>query len=247
MTFRERFNTTQPLVIASALLGIALIVCAAIASYTAFVIKATNDVVEVTGSAKVAVQADFGRWTLTLETKTGLTDQQVGFDRLDTATNKIVGYFKKQDFSSIETPAPTTLPVFFYPQYGEPQQTGYTVARTIIVSSEDVQKIADLANDIGPLVGADYSVSSNGIELTYQGLPATRVELLTEAIADAKARAESIAKDSNRSVGALRSATGGVVQVLPEGSVDVSDYGMYDTQSVNKEVMVTVRATFSLK
>jgi hypothetical protein len=28
---------------------------------------------------------------------------------------------------------------------------------------------------------------------------------------------------------------------LPKGGVDVSDYGMYDTQSFEKEIMVTAR------
>jgi len=34
---------------------------------------------------------------------------------------------------------------------------------------------------------------------------------------------------------------------LPQGGVDISDYGSYDTQSKNKDVMVTVRATFSIE
>jgi hypothetical protein len=74
-----------------------------------------------------------------------------------------------------------------------------------------------------------------------------RVKLLSQAITDATDRAEAIVQDSGRSIGVLRSASSGVVQVLPEGGVEISDYGSYDTQSMNKEVMVTVRATFSLK
>ncbi len=243
----KTFLQNTPLVLASIVLGSALILSAGVAGYTAYQIKASSDVVEVTGSAKVAVKADFGRWSLSLETKTGLNDQQQGYARLEAATNKISEYLKSQGFTSIETPAAMTMPAFTYPQYSEPIQSGYTVTRTIIVSSSEIEKINNLANDIGPLVGADYTISSSGIELTYQNLAKTRVELLTNAIADAKARAESIAKETGRDVGTLRSATGGVVQVLPEGGVDVSDYGMYDTQSVNKEVMVTVRATFSLQ
>jgi hypothetical protein len=74
-----------------------------------------------------------------------------------------------------------------------------------------------------------------------------RVALLSSAIKDAGARAAAIAKESGRSVGTLRSASGGVVQVLPQGGVDISDYGTYDTQSKQKEVMVTIRAMFSLQ
>ncbi len=136
---------------------------------------------------------------------------------------------------------------YTYPQYGEPIQTGYTVMRSIIVRSANVTELSALTGSIDPFIGDGYTVSTGNLELTYQKLPETRVTLLTDAIADAKARAEAIAKETGRDVGTLRSATGGVVQVLPQGGVEVSDYGMYDTQSMEKEVMVTVRATFSLE
>jgi hypothetical protein len=74
-----------------------------------------------------------------------------------------------------------------------------------------------------------------------------RVKLLTEAVKDATLRANAIAENSGRGVGELRNAVGGVVQVLPAGGIEVSDYGSYDTVSLNKEVMVTTRATFGLK
>jgi hypothetical protein len=243
----QSYLKNNPLVIASTILGLALILCASIVGYTAFQIIASNDVIEVTGSAKVPVQADFARWTLTLSTETGLADQQAGYARLDAATTKIKAYFEEQGLTSFETPAATTNPVFIYPQNAEPIQTGYSVTRAFVVSSDDVSKLTTLANAIEPLIGDNYSVTSNGIELTYQKLPETRVTLLSDAIKDAEARAESIAKESGKQVGELRSATGGVVQVLPQGGVEVSDYGTYDTTNVNKEVMVTIRATFSLE
>jgi hypothetical protein len=48
-------------------------------------------------------------------------------------------------------------------------------------------------------------------------------------------------------VGSIRSASMGVVQVLSPQSIEISDYGSYDTSSVEKEVMVTVKAAFSLR
>ncbi len=238
---------SAPVVAAASVIGVAIVVAALVASYAAYAIKASSDIVEVTGSAKVAVQADYARWTINLDTKTGLTNQQTGYDRLDAATTKILAYLAAEGFTDVETPAASIVPSFTYPQYGEPIQTGYQVTRSIIVRSENIEAIQVLTNNIAPLVGPDYNVSTYGLELTYQKLPETRVALLTDAITDAKARAEAIAKETGRSVSTLRSATGGVVQVLPAGGVDVSDYGMYDTQSVAKEVMVTVRTTFTLE
>lgn len=62
-----------------------------------------------------------------------------------------------------------------------------------------------------------------------------------------KKRAEAIATSSGKTVDSIKSVSMGVVQVMPAGTVDVSDYGMYDTGSIDKEVMVTVKTTFSLK
>lgn len=213
----------------------------------AYTIKLAADTVEVTGSAKEAVLADEARWVINLETKTGLSDQQAGFNRLDGAVTKITEYLAKEGFTEYETPAGTSYPNFSYPQYSEPVQTGYTVSRTILVRSDDVEKLAGLANNVDPLTGSGYTVSTGALELTVGTLPEMRVRLLTEAIKDAENRAKAIAQDSGREVEMLRNASSGVVQVLGEGAVEVSDYGMYDTQSLHKEVMVTVRATFSLK
>jgi hypothetical protein len=245
MKFLQSEN--QPPVTGASVLGLALIMCASIGSYTAYAIKASQDVIEVTGSAKVVVVSDFARWTISLETKTGTSNQTDGYTRLEAATEKIVAYLNEQGYEDIETPAPSIYPNYTYPQYGEPVMTGYTVSRQIVVRSEDVAGIQALAGSIGPLSGSGYTVSTGQVELTYQQLPETRVTLLTEAITDATARAEAIAKESGREVDTLRSASSGVVQVLPAGGVEVSDYGMYDTQSMDKEVMVTVRAKFSIK
>ncbi len=247
MSFLSRLGDGSPIVSAAILLSLAFIIGVGVASYTAYEIKTSQEVVEVTGSAKVAVTADFARWSINLESKTGLTNQQIGYDRLEQATAKIAKYLADSGFTEVEIPSPSIMSTYTYPQYGEPIQTGYLVTRSIMVRSADVAALAALTGSIDPLIGEGYTVSTGNLELTYQKLPETRVSLLTEAIADAKARAEAIAKETGRDVGVLRSATGGVVQVLPLGGVEVSDYGMYDTQSMEKEVMVTVRATFSLQ
>lgn len=246
MSIRDLFAYTQPLVAAATILGAAGIAMALIAGYIAYDIKLGNDVIEVTGSAKRTVTADTARWFIHLETKTGVTEQQQGYARLESATKRILTYLAEQGFVDVETPAIGTYPDYQYPQYGAPIQIGHTVSRDLIVRTGDIERLQALANTIEPLSGAGYNVSTGMLELTYGQLAAARVELLSDAIADAKDRATAIAKDSGRSVGALRTATGGVVQVLPQGGIEISDYGSYDTQSMKKDIMVTVRATFSL-
>jgi hypothetical protein len=136
---------------------------------------------------------------------------------------------------------------YYYPQNGPGVHTGYTINRSVVVRSSEIEKLTTLANNTGPLSGTDYTVTSGGLELTYSKLDEMRVKLLTNAIKDATERANAIAFESGRTVGSLRNATGGVVQVLAADGVEISDYGSYDTSSLNKEVMVTVRASFELK
>lgn len=244
MYIKGLIDYQQPIVAAATLLGVGFVLSAGLGSYAAYKIKVAANTVEVTGSAKEAVVADYAKWTINLEARTPVSNQQIGFDRLETATDNIVAYLKSQGFEDIETPSPMVRQNYTYPDRSEPILTGYTVSRQIIVRGSDVDGIARLAGNISPLTGASYDVTTGGVELTYQKLPDMRVKLLSEAIKDARARAEAIAKETGRSVGALKSATSGVVQVLSEGGVDISDYGSYDTQSKNKDVMVTVRASF---
>jgi len=246
MSFTKLFDYSVPLVAAATILVVGAVGVAVIAAYTAQDIKRASDSIEVTGSAKEAVTADAARWVLNLETKTGVSDQQAGYARLEAASEKIGAYLESQGFTEYEVPAITTSPNYTYPQFGEPIFIGYTVNRPVIIRSSDVEKISTLANTIEPFMGPGYTVSSQSLELTYSKLDEMRVKLLGQAIADAEARASAIARESGRSVGVLRNASSGVVQVLPAGGVDISDYGTYDTQSMEKEVMVTVRATFEL-
>lgn len=244
---KRLFDYSVPLIAAATILAVAAIAVAVYAGTTAYRIKVASDIVTVTGSAKTAVPADTARWTLRLETKTSVYDQQSGYERLAAAGEKIAGYLDKQGFTDHEAGSIDSYPEYRYEQNKDPVQIGYTVGRSLTVRSNDLDAIAALAENIAALSGSGYTVSSGQLEYTVSSLPELRVSLLSEAIKDARDRATAIAKDSGRAIGELRSASSGVVQVLPEGGVDISDYGTYDTMSRRKEVMVTVRAEFSLQ
>jgi hypothetical protein len=123
----------------------------------------------------------------------------------------------------------------------------YNLTETITVSSPDVAKITAVAKDSASLAAGGVLISTQSLEYLYSKLPELRVSLLSAAVSDAKARASELAKSGGAKVGKLRSAASGVVQVTSPNSIDVADYGQYDTSSVDKEVMVTVKATFALR
>lgn len=247
MSIRKLFDYSVPLVAASTILVIGVFATALYVGNVLYTIKLANDTIEVTGSAKQAVVADTARWVINLEARTGVNNQQTGFNTLEAAVQKISTYLNEQGLTEYETPSGSSYPQYTYPQNAEPYMTGYSVTRSIIVRSTDIEKLSALANNMTPLSGAGYTVTTGMLELTYSKLAELRVSLLSEAIKDAEDRARAITEETGRSVRALRNATSGVVQVLSAGAVEISDYGAYDTQSMNKEVMVTVRATFSME
>lgn len=247
MHFKKLFDYSEPLVAAMTILAATLISITVYSAHVLYDIKLAGDTVEVTGSAKEAVVADRGRLVIHIETKTGLADQAAGTARAQSGVEHIVAFLEKANFTEYETPAGFVSPDYFYPQNGPAVQTGYTIGRTVVVRGDNIDALTQLANDMGPLTRTGYTVRSGGLELTYSKLDEMRVKLLTSAIKDATDRANAIASESGRTVGALRNATGGVVQVLAADGIDISDYGSYDTSSLNKEVMVTVRASFALE
>ncbi|MBM3705678.1 MAG: DUF541 domain-containing protein, partial [Actinobacteria bacterium] len=113
--------------------------------------------------------------------------------------------------------------------------------------SNDVQAITSMAQNVQMLIDKGVIYSTYSLEYYYTGLPQLRIELLKDAVADAKLRAQKIAESTGLEVGSIKSANAGVVQVLQVNSTEISDYGAYDTSTIEKEVMVTVTAIFNLK
>jgi hypothetical protein len=71
--------------------------------------------------------------------------------------------------------------------------------------------------------------------------------LLSSVVRDVRRRAEEIAESGGLKVGKVISARSGVAQVLAPNSVEISDYGTYDTSTKEKEIMLTVNVTFEAK
>ena len=64
---------------------------------------------------------------------------------------------------------------------------------------------------------------------------------------DAMVRAERIAAATGRKLGPLSNARMGVLQITPKNSNTVSDYGVNDATSVEKEITAVVNASFQIK
>ena len=104
-----------------------------------------------------------------------------------------------------------------------------------------------MALDNKALAKQDIYLQYSDLEYFVSNLAEIIAEMLALATLDAKARALEIAKSSGNKVCGLLSARSGVFQIRKPLSTDVSDYGIYNTSSKEKEIAVTVTATFKIK
>jgi len=209
----------------------------------------SNDILTVTGSARKEVMSDTVVWKTAITRSVGYTELKTGYAQMSRDLELVKSFLTK---NSVPETAITIQPIMMNEDWNNsgpvPQEyKRYTLTQYIEIKSTDVEGITKLAQNITELINQGMLFQSYGLEYYFTDLVSLRVEMLSDAVADAKARAQSMARAGGGRVGALQSASSGVVQVLSRGSVEVSDYGSYDTSKIEKDVMVTVRATFGVK
>lgn len=224
-----------------------LIIAASIFSFAFYSARSSEDSLAVTGSAKKQVKSDTVKWTSNFARSVPTSELKSGYDQMAQDLMIVKKFFKDQGISEANL---GISPITVEQPYSANNTEGpkeYILRQNVEVSSTDIAKITDLAKNVQPIVNQGIFFTTQSVEYYYSKLPELRISLLGEAVKDAQIRAREIAKNSGRSVGSLKSAGMGVVQVLPINSVEVSDYGAYDTSSIDKEVMVTVKTAFTLR
>ncbi|MFA6050561.1 MAG: SIMPL domain-containing protein [Candidatus Paceibacterota bacterium] len=241
-------NTNKTFIVSASILGGAFIIASLIAALTFYQIRMGDNTITVTGSAKQSVTADRGKWIAVITRPVAASNIKAGHASLEADTKAAISFLSSHGLAESDY---TISPVFMNEDWSANQNnTGdkrYNLTETITVLSEDVAKITTIAKASASLAASGVLISTQSLEYLYSNLPELRVSLLSAAVTDAKARAEELAKSGGSSIGKLRGASSGVVQVLSPNSVDVADYGSYDTSSVEKDVMITVKATFALR
>ncbi|MEN9215313.1 MAG: SIMPL domain-containing protein, partial [Gloeomargarita sp. DG_1_6_bins_138] len=122
----------------------------------------------------------------------------------------------------------------------------YRLTQRVKISSSDVDKIAALVNRANDLINEGIPMIADAPQYLYTDLAKLRVEMVAEAVQDAQKRAQSIAKATGSRIGRVRNVDTGVFQITSRFSTDVSDYGIYDTSSKEKDITAVVSVSFGL-
>ena len=243
----ETDTRARALTLFGIILGASMIASALIGAGVIYKIKSYDNSLSVTGSAKREVTSDKVKWTSSITRTVRIGALKGGYTQMAKDLTEVQNFFKEK---GIPTESIIVSPVFMnenWQQYATAETKEYNLTQTFEIQSDDVVKITDVSKNIQTLIDKGIIFQSNSPEYYYSKLPEMRVELLSDALIDAKNRAEKLAESTGGKVGALKSASSGVVQVLTPNSTEVSDYGSYDTSKIQKEVMVTVKASFTVK
>lgn len=228
------------------ILGVALVLAVVVGGVFYTTKTVGSHTLTVTGSAKMPVTADNVIWRSSISRNVGAAELKAGYAQLASDLKAVQAFLAKNGIDEKSVTISTVSLNQEYSQYAtDPKR--YSLMQNIEINSMDVQKVTTIAKHVEDLVNQGVLFQSYGLEYYYSKLSDARVNLLTDAITDARARAASMAKSSKQSVGKLQSASSGVVQVLSKGAVDNGEYGQYDTSKIEKEISVTVRATFTVK
>ena len=234
------------------ILGLSLIIATLIASRMFYETKTLGNKVAVTGSAEKMVTSDVVKWN-------GVITQTVAADGLKTGNEvmrqhltAITTLLKQKGVDEKEI---TLQPLNVSPTYANNPDgstnmnsiAGYTLTQSLTIESSKVDLIKDLSTQ-APQTFLDQNIlfTTQYVEYYYSKLADLKLDLLSAATKNAKERAEKIVQSTGGTLGPIRSADTGVFQVTAVNSTDISDYGSYDTSSIEKKVTAVVHTEFGL-
>ncbi len=204
---------------------------------------------EVTGSARVRISSDLAMWSVRVAGEGKSIEE--AYQRLAATSKDVQGFLGERGFG----PEAVSLGAIDTHTHYRPDDKGretrevtaYRLSRRIEVRSGDPGRVAQAAGEVTELLKTGAHVESGAPRYLYTKLADLKVRMIGEATANARERAERIAAESRCRIGAVKDARAGVLQITPPWSVDVSDSGLNDTSSIEKDVTAVMRLAFAIE
>lgn len=210
--------------------------------------KKGDEAITVTGSAKKRIKSDLVVWSAGVSAQSPQLTE--AYKQLSDSVPRIKQYLAGKGIpeDQMTVSSITTTPLKKQDSNGveSSEITGYSLQQQVEVRSTEVDKIAQIAREATELINQGILIESNPPKYYYTQIGDLKIEMLGEAAKDAKVRAEKIAASTGNSIGAVRSARMGVLQIAPADSTEVSDSGMYDTTTIDKDMTAVVNISFAV-
>ena len=236
---------------AAALLALGLVGAAWTLGAHAMGVANSRATITVTGSAKKTIRADLAVWRGSFNAQSPRIED--AYAELEASARRVRAYLVGRGFadSALVFSQVQTQTQFRRSRDGMEVGSGvpesYRLVQTVEVRSREVARLERLARESTELIRQGVRFESYPPEYLVTTLADLKVEMLAAATRDAKARASEMARNAGSKVGRLRSARMGVFQVTPTNSTMVTDYGINDTSSIEKDITSVVSVSFEIR
>ena len=234
------------LLLGLAALAVAVIITGIVIANAIRDVKLRRDTITVTGSARQPITADLAKWSLAVNAEAVRPQDAVRL--LKTRVKAVRSFLRDGGLTGVEINEPPVITeqisLRVAPRTRVP---AFRVIQRFRISSEQMDKVESVAAQATNLLAEGIPVSTGGLAYISTKLTDARIEALTKAIADAHRRAETIVRGIGDKLGSVRRAELGVYQVTPRNSTEISDYGINDTTTRQKDVTAVVTVTFAVR
>jgi len=211
-------------------------------------IKTAQNAVTVTGSAKKQIKSDLVTWKGTYNVAS--PELAEAYNMLSQSSKKVKNYLVKKGIPEKDIIFSSIITNTNYIMNGYQQTSkvdSYKLSQDVDIRSNDIDRITTISRESTELINDGINFQSNPPEYLFTKIADLKVDMLGLATKDAKNRAEQIANNTGAKIGAIRSANMGVFQITPLYSTNVSDSGINDTTSIDKEITAVVSCNFEIK
>jgi hypothetical protein len=227
-------------------LAVAAVVVAKIATGTIHDARHARDTISVTGSAREPIDSNLVRWSLVVRGNAPTAAKAARQLREDSVVVRSFLLRGGVPAGAISPSVVTTETIVTkLPRHR--QRTSYRVSQALDVRTGDIDVVEKVATRIGELIEQGIDVNADPLEYLSTELTQAKLDALGAATHEARQRAEIIVRGLGGKLGAMRSSALGVYQITPRDSTEVSDYGINDTSSRQKDVTAVVSATFAVQ
>jgi hypothetical protein len=208
-------------------------------------VKKRRDTITVTGSARYPITANQVTWRLNVNSQA--RSAATASKRLRRQVKAVQRFLRDNGISEADVTLP---PITVQPVQRRVSRkqvvTDYAVTQTFSITSREVNKVETAAGSVSTLLEQGVSLAVGRLSYVSTELSDARLKALQAATKNASERAKTIVEGVGGDLGGVRSAGLGVYQIVPRNSNEISDYGINDTSTKEKDVIAVVSVTFGV-
>ena len=206
--------------------------------------------VTVKGYAKQEIKSDLGILEATIITEN--PDLKMCYTTLAQDKGKVMTFLKEKyriSDNEIELRPANIREVYKVNERGFNTDVflKFILKQNLKIESGNVEKIAKLSAGFIDILDEGVKININSPEYVYTKLEDLKVEMIGRATNNARERAIKIAKEGKFKLGPIASVRVGIFQITPTHSTEVSNYGMNDTGTIDKEIKSVVEIRYFVK